>query len=191
MSPNTFRVDQREEARSRLEERKKTEWRACTVCETTKLLSEFSGRILNHLESVQVSFLTTCRTCRSPANVNYVASAKKRDPAYKRACGYWTRSKQYGKPSDLTLREIRIMLGCPCYYCGMRDSDPTIDRRDSSKGYTKTNTVACCFRCNTLKSDMPPEAWKYILPAVRHAANLGLFKGWREKIPSKKASKGT
>ena len=55
----------------------------------------------------------------------------------------------------------------PCYYCGIKPYMVMfhketighyvyngIDRRDSSKGYTTENSVACCKKCNLAKRDM-------------------------------------
>lgn len=184
-----FPLDQSDEAKSRLEFRRDNEMRTCKQCGTEKWLRDFHGHIIKHMEFLQVSFLNTCKQCRAPGNVARVKKAKKSDPIYARACTYWRRSKLKGIPSDLKLRDIRILLTCPCYYCGGRDSEITIDRKDSDGGYTRNNTVPCCFRCNTLKSDMPLEAWHRLVPAIRNIAKLGIFGIWRQTIPSKEAAK--
>ncbi|AGH31852.1 HNH endonuclease [Salicola phage CGphi29] len=69
---------------------------------------------------------------------------------------------QRGISFELTLSEMRnLMMRKTCYYTGMvmsDDCDPmapqkrTLDRIDSEKGYTKGNTVACCFAANALKN---------------------------------------
>ena len=46
-----------------------------------------------------------------------------------------------------------------CYYTGIKFDDThinqlTIDRIDSSKGYTKENSVACCNQVNALKNSL-------------------------------------
>jgi hypothetical protein len=179
MSANGFSLDQREQAKAQLNSRRETEIRVCTDCGDAKLLKEFQGRIVNHLDYLQVSFRTICRKCTSPINTAKVKEAKAKDPIYARACAYWHRSAVMGIPSDLKLRDIRLSLTCPCYYCETRQSAMTLDRKDSTGGYTKNNTVPCCFRCNTLKSDMPLEAWEKVVPAVKNAAKLGLFGDWR------------
>lgn len=49
-----------------------------------------------------------------------------------------------------------------CHYCGValnwqpyysNNSGYKLDRKDNSKGYTKSNCVPCCARCNRSKSD--------------------------------------
>lgn len=173
------------EAIVHLEKRQQTEKRVCVVCKTEKLLTMFSGHVIKHMEYLFVSFRTTCKKCDSQKNVKNVATAKAHDDAYRRACGYWNKVRNKGQKSNLKLSDIRMLLGCPCYYCRSRDSEITLDRKDSSIGYLKSNVVPCCWRCNTLKSDMPWDAWVYLAPAVYHASKLGLFGKWREEIPAR------
>lgn len=70
---------------------------------------------------------------------------------------------------DFTLSkdELKKIITQNCYYC---DEKPTniikykkmcgtfpsngIDRIDNRIGYTKRNSVPCCFKCNRMKSDM-------------------------------------
>lgn len=50
---------------------------------------------------------------------------------------------------------IALLLGI-CRYCGLKgtEAEPLgIDRLDSSRGYTKLNSVSCCGRCNKMKLD--------------------------------------
>lgn len=51
---------------------------------------------------------------------------------------------------DLTVEEFFSLLENPCEYCGDTES-LTVDRVDSSKGYTKDNVVPCCYHCNIMK----------------------------------------
>lgn len=66
---------------------------------------------------------------------------------------------------DLTLNEFKSLLNKQrCYYSGIRLCDTgakpndvppnyrTLDRIDNTKGYTKTNTVACAHKVNQLKN---------------------------------------
>lgn len=183
---NTFQSHEAERAKEHLEARKRAEHRTCTKCGLQKLLGEFRGRVIRHMGFLQVSFRTSCLACTRPEVAAQVKLAKKKDRAYARACVYWRRSKRMGIKSDLRLSDVRMLLSCPCYYCGGTESEATIDRKRSDLGYTKDNIVACCYRCNTIKSDMPAEAWKHIAPVIRNAAKLGLFGEWRAEIPSRK-----
>lgn len=48
------------------------------------------------------------------------------------------------------------MLELGCNYCGdpvLNSTGSSLDRLDSSKGYTITNVVPCCKYCNIAKND--------------------------------------
>ena len=175
-----FKQGQTLEAKRLIEERGRIEKRTCKVCNKEQFLNKFPGRIIHHLTNWQVSFLNSCKKCYGKKNVVNIKNAKKKDHVYSRACGYWQRSNRLGIKSDLKLRDIRLLLSCKCYYCETDQSEMTLDRKDSNDGYTKNNVVPCCWRCNTIKSDMPWEAWKNIFPAIRNTAKLGLFDEWRK-----------
>ena len=66
---------------------------------------------------------------------------------------------------DLKFEEYKSLCILKCYYCNSEPSlrkikNPTgiplptngIDRKDSSKGYTKENSVSCCWLCNNIKN---------------------------------------
>jgi PP-loop superfamily ATP-utilizing enzyme len=68
---------------------------------------------------------------------------------YKR---YIYRSKSKSLKFELTHEEFyNLLYNSECKYCGSSDSI-TIDRIDSSKGYTKSNVQSCCNSCNILKT---------------------------------------
>ena len=49
-----------------------------------------------------------------------------------------------------------------CIYCGgvLPKKGYGIDRKDSTKGYTRSNSVPCCSICNRAKSDMSTVQFK-------------------------------
>ncbi len=75
----------------------------------------------------------------------------------------WERKLEFSVPI-LEFVEIAMM---PCTYC-QKEADKTIksaeskshikytgiDRKDSSKGYTKENIVPCCTQCNMIKNNL-------------------------------------
>lgn len=74
-------------------------------------------------------------------------------------------SEVRGIPFDLSFVSFKnLMRAKKCYYTGIKLTDPkssnqistdrTIDRVDSTKGYTKGNVVACCYEVNQLKSQL-------------------------------------
>ena len=84
---------------------------------------------------------------------------------------------------DLHKNEFKKLSLGPCKYCGAPGSNTLnylglvleyngLDRKSSAKGYTSSNTVACCRFCNSLKGSMKWETWAdYINSIVLH--NLG------------------
>lgn len=89
----------------------------------------------------------------------YVAGLRRVIGTYKKS------ARDRGIEWNLSDSEAESLLNLPCHYCGempkprvIRDiknrTEYTlggIDRVDNSKGYTSTNTVPCCSRCNYAK----------------------------------------
>ena len=72
----------------------------------------------------------------------------------KRSAGYATLTVE-------ELLEVFQQQGGRCYYSGIPltydqggDTDVSIDRMDSTKGYTEDNVVLCCWRVNNMKGDL-------------------------------------
>src|SRR5581483_10875308 len=63
-------------------------------------------------------------------------------------------ARQRGIPFTLTPDQYKAIADLPCVYCGHpeKDTGSGIDRRDSVKGYTATNSVAACGPCNWAKN---------------------------------------
>lgn len=73
------------------------------------------------------------------------------------------------------LQEQALRQGNRCYYTGLpldfkvRTKAPLMvstDRRDSSGGYTSSNTVLCCWIVNKMKSDTPEQDFLVLLNAI-------------------------
>ena len=63
-----------------------------------------------------------------------------------------TSAKQRGIFFDTRDEELfKELVQHPCWYCGNQKT--SLDRLDSSLGYTRTNVVACCSPCNFMKCD--------------------------------------
>lgn len=68
----------------------------------------------------------------------------------------------------LTLKEVLALIYQNCFYCGTGPSNKMkyryrdgivlrysgLDRKDNDKGYTPSNVVPCCKRCNQIKSNL-------------------------------------
>ena len=85
------------------------------------------------------------------------------------------RSKSKGWVEVINFDRFKILVKSNCSYCGIEpiskiedravNSDEVIfvnsvDRIDSSLGYTKENSVSCCKHCNTAKNTMSVEKFK-------------------------------
>jgi len=88
---------------------------------------------------------------------------------------YKYHAKKKGVPFELNFEHFCSLIITNCFYCGevpknQSSSDRTksvillyngIDRIQCDKGYTLTNIVSCCKRCNIAKNDMSLEEFYY------------------------------
>jgi hypothetical protein len=88
-------------------------------------------------------------------------------------CKYRHSAKSRNLEYSLTMEEFEKITKSNCSYCGLQPQAEYdyghntgnyiyngIDRVDSSKGYTKENSTACCYTCNIAKSDMHIDEFK-------------------------------
>ncbi len=73
------------------------------------------------------------------------------------ACKAQARNKDW----NIELAYFTTLIQQPCAYCGVESSNERrgfkyngIDRVRNNEGYTKENSVACCRRCNQIKSNV-------------------------------------
>lgn len=94
---------------------------------------------------------------KSGANSNLYKGVGKLKAEYNRQI---STAKKRDLEFTLTVEETKDLFDADCFYCGDAPTPDVrglvrngIDRVDSSKGYTKENTVTCCGPCNVAKSD--------------------------------------
>lgn len=88
--------------------------------------------------------------------------------------------KKNGRNNNLTTEFIIEKLSCgQCSYCGDTESKLTLDRIDNSLGHLIDNVEVSCNFCNTIRGNMPYDAWIHIAPSVKSAKDLGLFNFWK------------
>lgn len=71
-------------------------------------------------------------------------------------------AKKRGLLWQITYDEWFSVQKNPCDYCGtslVGVTGSSLDRVDSSKGYTLANVRPCCRLCNSMKRDMPLDVW--------------------------------
>jgi hypothetical protein len=80
------------------------------------------------------------------------------------------RAKRDGLTFDLTREDIAIPDVCPVLgiplYVGDRnhhDNAPSLDRKDSTQGYVKSNVVVISYRANRIKNDATIEELEKVL----------------------------
>lgn len=91
--------------------------------------------------------------------------AARRNLQYQYKRGALKRNLEY----TLTEEQFTELVTGDCFYCGDKDTNTVkgqgktsgdfhytgIDRVDSLKGYTKENSVSCCWMCNNMKGTTP------------------------------------
>ena len=92
-----------------------------------------------------------------------------------------SRAKKAGLSHDLTLEESRLAFSLPCFYCGHSEKERGvgIDRKESDRGYEKTNIVSSCTQCNLFLADIPFEAKILFRDALRQCREKELLKNWK------------
>jgi hypothetical protein len=88
--------------------------------------------------------------------------------------------KKNNRDNNLTVDFIvnKLSYG-KCKYCDDTDSKLTLDRIDNSLGHLIDNVEVSCNFCNTIRGNMPYDAWIHIVPSIKSAKNLGLFDFWK------------
>ena len=124
--------------------------RICKVCKEYKDREYFT-----EFKKGKNGLYPVCRECRKPASKkNYL----KQTQEYK----LWYRAKRRAKvknmPFTLTREDITVPEKCPVFGVPMvGEYVPSLDRIDSSKGYTKDNIQVISNRANVLKNNATAE----------------------------------
>ena len=82
-----------------------------------------------------------------PARTNF-------EIAISRWQGCKTRAAVRNIPFDVTIEFIQALIESPCGYCLCSEKLSEIDRKEPVAGYTMTNTVPACRRCNMVKNNI-------------------------------------
>lgn len=113
----------------------------CAECKTDKDTQEF-----HRDNSRPRGRVARCKSCYS----NRQKLDRHRAP--KRFSEHKSNAVKRGIQWELTFDEYLAWLwDAPCYFCG-RDTNGGIDRMNNESFYSIQNTLACCGRCNAMKS---------------------------------------
>jgi hypothetical protein len=97
---------------------------------------------------------------------------------------YKRRAARKGLEVTITDQQFIELVTSNCHYCnkdwkletrtcnGRNVQMLTVDRKDSSLGYTPHNCVSCCKRCNTIKMDMSYDEFIKQIKAIAQHLNL-------------------
>lgn len=84
---------------------------------------------------------------------------------------YKYRAKKRKLAFKLTFSQFDSIVKRPCHYCKVEVTDKPmgIDRVKNSIGYTRMNSVPCCWTCNRAKSDMGYKEFKKYLKRFKNS----------------------
>lgn len=132
----------------------------CVECRKIKPFSGFHKHA-----ACLFGYNTVCKDCRVPKSKQKWLSTDYRQRIYDRAKG---RAKQRGREFTISLDDVVIpetcpVLGVPLVHAPGSPYVPSLDRIDSSKGYTPDNIIVMSWRANTLKNNMTEEECRALL----------------------------
>jgi hypothetical protein len=137
-------------------------FKVCTTCNAEKCLMDFSPA------------KAICKVCNGVKS----ASNRRRSPELSLWRNARKRARDLGReftitPEDCKIPELCPVLGIPMSVAdykpgtiGANPNSPSLDRIDSTKGYTPENTRVISYRANALKSDATPDELRRILAYV-------------------------
>ena len=119
--------------------------------------------------------LHTCKYCLSKRETARTLQKRKikfsRSWFSRRFNRFKRNAKDRNKKFELTFEEfchLRTYKKEKCFYCGTTNGLFSIDRLVNAKGYTISNCVIACFRCNKIKSkDFTMEEMKILGRVLR------------------------
>jgi hypothetical protein len=154
--------------------------RYCRICKKNKPTTEFylfTRRRKNKDKTrIKITQLikTECKKCTSELSKKYNRSA----PGSMSYIYYRHNDKKRGYRNDLSRDDIGLLFSQPCFYCGRKVDKMVLDRIDNNKGHTKDNVNQSCVICNTIRMDLPYEAWVLLVPDVKEVVNSGVLDNW-------------
>ena len=152
----------------------------CSVCQLIKDVSEFSPR-----KDRPSGLYSCCKPCKCIKRHNATQRDRLTNPIdlWIKRTYQWTKSRAQTKHVEFNLtmeflQELIIKSDLKCSYCLKqlnfqrqyedRWDAPSIDRIIPSLGYTQSNSLICCYRCNAIKNDATSDELYMLSEAVKH-----------------------
>lgn len=127
--------------------------KTCTKCNQTLPLESFH----KHAQCKH-GYNTVCKACRVPLSKSNYKQRSPEQKMWERAKG---RAKRKNREFSITIEDIVIPEVCPVLNIPMLH--PSLDRFDSSKGYSKDNIRVISYRANVLKNNASVEELEAVL----------------------------
>ena len=137
--------------------------RACTKCDQVLPLTEFHKHA-----ACKGGYNSVCKTCRKPKST---AAYRDWSTEYRLFHGCKSRALRKGLEFTLTVEDIKIPDKCPVFNTPFEkgtDYAASVDRIDSSKGYTPDNIQIISRRANLLKNDGKLEEFEKLVTFLRN-----------------------
>lgn len=136
----------------------------CTDCKEIKPFSEYHKHA-----TAMFGYNTVCKPCRLPLSKRHWAEKTYEKKMFERAK---ERANRFGREFDIELSDIVIPERCPIFNVPFiqesnHDYSPSLDRIDSSRGYTKDNIMVVSRRANVLKNNMTLQECEMILDHLK------------------------
>lgn len=148
------------------------------------------------IDNVVKGLIKSCGCLRGKSIGDYIVNHKRvpfeQSSIYSMYKGYENSAAKRLLPFELSMELFGKLIKQNCHYCGsepspyktkLRKSDLNavfvcngIDRIDNSLGYIPKNVVACCFKCNKMKSISPASEF------IDHAIKISYFQMLKNKM---------
>lgn len=146
--------------------------KVCSTCKIEKLLIDFTSN--RHMPS---GYMTYCKDCNNKRNKRYRGDNVNLTRACKRVFGYISRRcRVKSMDVDIDHQYIEYLYNLQnglCAYTKEKleigsnsNNTLSIDRIDSSLGYTKTNIVLTTWKVNNCKQDLSLQEFKELCKKV-------------------------
>ena len=141
----------------------------CKPCASKKTSDRYHKNIVASRERNRLRDQLNPEAAREKCR-SFYREKKESDHAYLLWAAARNRAKKKGIEFSLDRADVVIPKICPVLgielskdtYRGFTDNSPSIDRIDSSKGYTKDNIIVISWRANSLKSNATLDELKKI-----------------------------
>lgn len=127
----------------------------CVACCRARDRARYAKRRPRQKAYYEANRERICANTRAHSKKKHAA-----DPRHKMLSSARLRANQHGRECTVTLDDITIPKTCPLLgipiITGSRrvkNNSPTLDRKDSAKGYTPDNIWVISWRANRIKSD--------------------------------------